>query len=264
MSTQDRTLATNAHRFWPRAIKSALKRIRYRQRCRTPSTAVVDQATQTSTWPSTAMSTAVVDKATQTPTWANDQQQFESQEESREETEQTGFQFMDLPLELRREVYRHYINNLPPLMYTSPQICREVADVTDRVVTFQFFNGLFCPGSLKYDAAELAAVQLASLYDKFQGENIRLRIELQCPSVAFSMVYYYLKALMDVVEARELAPVEVYMTKGEVCSMCARHPHPDPVKFVRESVERVERLRDGRAVRYGVQSRCGCRGRRLE
>lgn len=217
---------------------------------------MVDQATQTPTSSNTALSTTVVDQAARTLAWVN-------QDKGHEAIEHTSFQFMDLPLELRREVYRHYINDLPPLMFTSPQICREVYGVTDRTLTFQLFNGLFCPPSLKQEAAEVAAAQLASFHDRFRGQNVRLRIELQCPRTDLLLDFYY-KPLMDTIGVIKMPPVEVYMTKGEVCSMCARHPQPDPEKFVRELVERVERLRDGRAVRYGVQTRCDCRSRRLE
>ncbi|KAH0354224.1 hypothetical protein KCU81_g1169, partial [Aureobasidium melanogenum] len=195
MSTKHNTSATNIYRFWPPAIKAAMKRVRSRQKRRAPSTTMVDRATQT-------------------PTWPDDQQQLESQKDDHMETEQTNFQFMDLPLELRREVYRHYINNLPPLMYTSPQICHEVSDITDRVLIFQMFNGL-CPSYIqKRESAELAAAKLASLHDKYQGKNIRFKIELQCPTTLF--------------------------------------PKPYAVELVREMVEQVERLRDGKLLSVHV------------
>lgn len=178
-------------------------------------------------------------------------------------TEQTSFQFMDLPLELRRQVYRHYINSLPPLMYTSPQICHEVSDITDRVLIFQMFNGL-CPSYIqKRESAELAAAKLASLHDKYQGMNIRFKIELQCP-MTYVWPYGPWKPLMHAIGAKQMAKVEVYMTKGPLCTECRLFPKPRAVELVREMVEQVERLRDGKLLRCEVQTRCHCRGWRLQ
>lgn len=204
----------------------------------------------------------MVDKATQTPTWPDEQQQLDSQEDDHIETEQTSFQFMALPLELRREVYRHYINNLPSLMYTSPQICREVTSITDRVLIFQMYNGL-CPSyNHKKESAELAAAKLLSLHDKYQGQNIRFEIELQCPTT-YVWPYGPWKPLIHAIGAEKMAKVEVYMTRGPLCTECRLFPKPRAVELVREMVEQVERLRDGKLLRCEVQTRCDCRGRRL-
>ncbi|CAD0099565.1 unnamed protein product [Aureobasidium mustum] len=248
MSTQRDTLMPNAPQLWLPALRAALKKIRHRRARRAP--------------PSTTM----VDQATQTKTWLDDQHQLESQDEDHKEAEETGLRFMDLPLELRREVYRHYINDLPPLMHSSLQICREVADVTDPVCTFRMFNGRCSPFNLKFIAADAVAAKLKFLCDKSQREKVRLRIELQCPHNYVGMMNYHLEAILEVVRAKKMAPVEVYMTEDEVCSLCALDPDPDPdpVRLVRELVERVERMRDRRTGIYGVQTRCDCKGRRLE
>lgn len=166
---------------------------------------------------------------------------------------------MTLPLEIRRKIYRHYIDDLPPLMYSSPQIYQEVADVTNHALTFQFFNGA-CPSySLERDLANVAAVQLTSLRDEFQRKNLRFRIELRCLSNS-SLVELCLDELVEVIKTRKMAPAEVYMTKGEVCSPCVQYARSDPVERVQILVERAERWRAMGAASHGVQTRCDCKG----